>query len=150
MRRFARSGEQRSRDHDATVLSLRVLRVQEVKAAEPTYKKDDFFDLLSCDALGGSAAGGPNDWRTKLMEQKRLDMETFGGLGGIRHGAYGRGRGGGRGGHGGPGNLGGGGPGRGGPGGGPHHHGGRVSVRMLAGRVHQALGAVLVGSVCGC
>jgi hypothetical protein len=38
------------------------------------------------------------DWRQKMLEQKKIDMETFGGLGGVRHHSFGRGRGGGRGG----------------------------------------------------
>lgn len=87
-------------------------------AGDATYSKDDFFDLLSCDALRAGGAGGDNDWRTKLMDQKRLDLETFGGLGGVRHGRGGGGRHGG----GGPGGAAGGrgGPqGRGGPPGGP-------------------------------
>lgn len=61
------------------------------------YKKDDFFDMLSCEALGGGvthATTATNDWRSKMIEQKRIDMETFGGLGGVRHTAFGRGRGG--------------------------------------------------------
>lgn len=35
-----------------------------------------------------------NDWRAKHAEQKKIDIETFGGLGGIRHHTFGRGRGG--------------------------------------------------------
>ena len=50
------------------------------------------------------------DWRQKLSEQKRVDKETFGGLGGMRHHNWGRGRG--------------------GPGRGPGGRGGRVSFSL--------------------
>jgi protein LSM14 len=78
---------------------------------EKIYKKDDFFDMLSCEALGTSGAN-VSEYRSKAAEQKRIDMETFGGLGGVpRHhshyhhhhggggggGGYGQGRGGGSG-----------------------------------------------------
>eukprot|EP00983_Pelagomonas_calceolata_P043484 1138920-Pelagomonas_calceolata.AAC.2 len=56
------------------------------------------FLILQTRAATGDQRG---DWRQKLSEQKRLDMETFGGLGGVRHHSFGRGRGGGRGGMGG-------------------------------------------------
>jgi hypothetical protein len=113
--------------------------LQEVETADNSaYKKDDFFDQLSCEALGMSAQAGAckamllhnlvrssaahctkryhkhvhrrkgnlcmcscgwlADWRQKMLEQKKIDMETFGGLGGVRHHSFGRGRGGGRGG----------------------------------------------------
>mmetsp|Transcript_38559 Transcript_38559/g.114536 ORF Transcript_38559/g.114536 Transcript_38559/m.114536 type:complete len:136 (-) Transcript_38559:2168-2575(-) len=70
------------------------------------YKKDDFFDMLSCDALERSE-------RKPMSEQRRVDMETFGGLGPNygQHG-HGRGRGGGSG------------PGGGGHRGGSVQHGG--------------------------
>eukprot|EP00200_Dunaliella_tertiolecta_P005535 CAMPEP_0202346162 /NCGR_PEP_ID=MMETSP1126-20121109/5074_1 /ASSEMBLY_ACC=CAM_ASM_000457 /TAXON_ID=3047 /ORGANISM="Dunaliella tertiolecta, Strain CCMP1320" /LENGTH=387 /DNA_ID=CAMNT_0048937537 /DNA_START=67 /DNA_END=1230 /DNA_ORIENTATION=- len=74
----------------------------EISTREQVYQKDDFFDCLSCEALERSNMGDQRgDWRQKLSEQKRLDMETFGGLGGVRHHSFGRGRGGGRGGMGG-------------------------------------------------
>lgn len=50
------------------------------------YKKDDFFDQLSCEALDRNE-------RKPLSEQRRIDMETFGGLGAVRHNWGGRGRG---------------------------------------------------------
>ncbi|KAF5827613.1 hypothetical protein DUNSADRAFT_352 [Dunaliella salina] len=102
----------------------------EISTREQVYQKDDFFDCLSCEALERSNMGDQRgDWRQKLSEQKRLDMETFGGLGGVRHHSFGRGRGGGRGGMGGRGGP----PGRGaGRGEGRGYAGGRSG--MPAGR----------------
>lgn len=52
------------------------------------YKKDDFFDELSREAK----EGGPG--RSWMSEQRKLDMETFGMVGGVRpqYGRGGRGR----------------------------------------------------------
>ena len=90
--------------------------LQETENDKDSYKKDDFFDQLSCEALDRNE-------RKPLSEQRRIDMETFGGLGAMRHnyGGRGRGRGGGHyqgGGGGHPGGYQGGGGGRGGYGGG--------------------------------
>eukprot|EP01025_Chloroclados_australasicus_P026050 TRINITY_DN2589_c0_g2_i2.p1 TRINITY_DN2589_c0_g2~~TRINITY_DN2589_c0_g2_i2.p1 ORF type:complete len:388 (+),score=66.52 TRINITY_DN2589_c0_g2_i2:1084-2247(+) len=99
---------------------------QSVKEMDQVYKKDDFFDEISCEALEKQAAeqaGGMNeDVRRKMQEQRKLDMETFGGVGGAR---YGRGRGRGRGRGGGRGTYGGGRGGRGGMG----NYGGRGGNR---------------------
>ncbi|PNH06870.1 Protein decapping 5 [Tetrabaena socialis] len=96
---------------------------QEVaEAVKPrgSYAKDDFFDAISCETLermhiadpsGPGAApsappaggprmdGGRGDGRQRAADARRLDMETFGGLGGLRHNYNygGRGRGGARG-----------------------------------------------------
>jgi len=70
-----------------------------VKSGDDVYKKDDFFDSLSCEALdkqsGGHGAGG----RTRYERQRRSDAATFGYQGaGARGGRGGRGgRGSGRG-----------------------------------------------------
>eukprot|EP00877_Chromochloris_zofingiensis_P013309 jgi/Chrzof1/8231/Cz03g02110.t1 len=108
---------------------------QEAIKAQVVYKKDDFFDMMSCEALDKMVHQGESDrqqhhhhpgGRLTMAEQRRVDIETFGGVGGVRqwhHGGRGRGRGhhggrgGGRGGYGG-------GPGRGGYGGGRGYHGG--------------------------
>ncbi|KAL9231344.1 hypothetical protein vseg_006583 [Gypsophila vaccaria] len=72
---------------------------------KPVYKKDDFFDTLSCNALDRESRNG----RTRFSEQMRLDTETFGDIsrnrgfrGGRGPGRGGRSRGGyhGRGGYG--------------------------------------------------
>lgn len=60
--------------------------------------KDDFFDQLSCEALEKlrireAAEKGMDDGRGRFVDQRRLDIETFGGLGAVRHQAYGGGRG---------------------------------------------------------
>ena len=69
---------------------------------ESTYQKDDFFDAISCEALERMGQDGRTDWRSRLAEQRKVDIETFGGLSGLRHhGHYNRGRGGGGGGRGG-------------------------------------------------
>eukprot|EP00798_Chlamydomonas_sp_ICE-L_P003356 gene3356-13386_t len=77
---------------------------------------DDFFDAISCEAL---ESGGRTDWRHRMAAQRNVDMETFGGLGGVRQhhsiNYRGRGSGGGGGGRGGAPGVGG---GRGGVGGG--------------------------------
>mmetsp|Transcript_12655 Transcript_12655/g.27389 ORF Transcript_12655/g.27389 Transcript_12655/m.27389 type:complete len:406 (-) Transcript_12655:400-1617(-) len=66
--------------------------VEKVVEKDKVYQKDEFFDLISCEAL-------ERNQRTTLQEQRKIDMETFGGLGGLRHN-YGRGRGRGHGGRG--------------------------------------------------
>ncbi|XP_022733055.1 protein decapping 5-like isoform X2 [Durio zibethinus] len=50
------------------------------------YVKDDFFDSLSCDSLGGGSRG-----RTRFSEQMRRDTETFGDIPRHRGGRGGRG-----------------------------------------------------------
>ena len=70
-----------------------------VKAHPSAYKKDDFFDMVSCEALDKKAiAEGSGMGRRNMHEQRAVDIETFGGAGGVRHyrGGFG-GRGGGRG-----------------------------------------------------
>eukprot|EP00798_Chlamydomonas_sp_ICE-L_P032784 gene32784-33849_t len=65
--------------------------------------KDGFFDAISCEALERAAAAeaGRQDWKSRVAEQRKIDIETFGGLGGIRNHGHHRGRGrGGRGGYG--------------------------------------------------
>lgn len=67
------------------------------------YKKDDFFDSMSCEALEKmniDHQARREDYRTRIADQRKVDAETFGGLGSVRYG-YGRGRGRGRGGRGG-------------------------------------------------
>ncbi|KXZ43900.1 hypothetical protein GPECTOR_78g88 [Gonium pectorale] len=79
-----------------------------------SYSRDDFFDAISCETLErlnleSSVAAPPSiaapgrvdgrgDGRQRAADARRLDMETFGGLGGLRHnynyGGRGRGRGG--------------------------------------------------------
>ncbi|XP_039064047.1 protein decapping 5-like [Hibiscus syriacus] len=54
---------------------------------KPVYVKDDFFDSLSCDSLGGGFRGG----RTRFSEQMRRDTETFGDFPRHRGGRGGRG-----------------------------------------------------------
>ncbi|KAI3424368.1 hypothetical protein D9Q98_009921 [Chlorella vulgaris] len=74
-----------------------------VAAAQGTYKKDDFFDQLSCDTLErtaqnvAAASGEREDWRTKMQAQRKVDMETFGGMARAAGSYRGRGRGRGRG-----------------------------------------------------
>ncbi|KAJ9515518.1 hypothetical protein QJQ45_021662, partial [Haematococcus lacustris] len=87
-------------DFDFQAFNAKFKKDEVAKEAEEVvrdgvYKKDDFFDMLSCEALGG----GGTDYRGKMMEQKKIDMETFGGLGAVRHhsnsyNSHGRGRGG--------------------------------------------------------
>lgn len=92
-----------------------------VKAQPIKYKKDDFFDTIGCAALEKLAidTGAPRHGRN-MAEQRQIDIETFGGLGGVRHNWH-RGRGRGRGG----GGYRGGGRGGGGSGGGYGGGGGR-------------------------
>ena len=76
------------------------------KETAPTEKgdeKDDFFDQLSCEALerlnvGAGGTGQPGQPgklppRTRFAEQRKLDIETFGGTGIARRNNYGRGHG---------------------------------------------------------
>ncbi|KAK9904875.1 hypothetical protein WJX75_004412 [Coccomyxa subellipsoidea] len=72
--------------------------VKEVEAPKETYKQDDFFDSLSCEALeraGISEGSRPEkpQARTRFAEQRKVDIETFGGTGIARRNNYGRGRG---------------------------------------------------------
>lgn len=46
-----------------------------------------FFSL--CHLPTGSMAAPANDRRAKMNDQKRLDIETFGNLGGVRHTSFG-------------------------------------------------------------
>ncbi|XP_074287345.1 protein decapping 5-like [Silene latifolia] len=64
----------------------------DVPAADkkPIYKKDDFFDTLSCNALDRESRGG----RTRFSERMRVDTETFGEF--SRNQGFRGGRGGGR------------------------------------------------------
>lgn len=73
-----------------------------VAPIQATYTKDDFFDKLSCDTLerihiAEAAPGEREDWRSKMAAQRKVDMETFGGM--ARAGGSYRGRGRGRGGY---------------------------------------------------
>jgi protein LSM14 len=52
------------------------------------YKKDDFFDELSCDALDRERERGE---RTKFSEQRKIDTETFGAFPVRSRGGRGRG-----------------------------------------------------------
>lgn len=68
--------------------------VVESNAAKISYKKDDFFDEISCEALeklnvseGDGAAG---DARGRAAARRRTDIETFGGAARAQRG---RGRG---------------------------------------------------------
>ncbi|GMH42978.1 hypothetical protein BSKO_10900 [Bryopsis sp. KO-2023] len=91
-------------------------------ASVPTgkYAKDEFFDTMSCEALEKMNLGGnTNEPRRTFAEQRKVDLETFGGLArdfrGRGRGRWGgRGRGRGYGGGGGYNNYGGGGYGYGG------------------------------------
>ncbi|XP_021763513.1 protein decapping 5-like [Chenopodium quinoa] len=60
--------------------------------SKPVYKKDDFFDTLSCNALDRESRNG----RTRFSDQMRLDTETFGNFPRNRGFRGGRGPGGGR------------------------------------------------------
>ena len=77
---------------------------KESAPSEKVYEKDDFFDQLSCEALerlnvgSDGAAGQPGQpgklpLRTRFAEQRKLDIETFGGTGIARRNNYGRGGG---------------------------------------------------------
>ena len=76
---------------------------KESTPSEKVYEKDDFFDQLSCEALerlnvgagGGGQPGQPGKLppRTRFAEQRKLDIETFGGTGIARRNNYGRGHG---------------------------------------------------------
>ncbi|MEW5301648.1 MAG: hypothetical protein WDW36_004495 [Sanguina aurantia] len=72
--------------------------VKDTEGGAGEYQKDDFFDQLSCEALEKqrmreAAATGADDGRSRFVDQRRLDIETFGGLGAVRHQTYGRGAG---------------------------------------------------------
>jgi protein LSM14 len=75
-----------------------------VKAKQAAYNKDDFFDMMSCETLDKMGhAQAPDGMHNRRSMQRAVDIETFGGLGGVRHFHHrgrGRGRGGGRGGYG--------------------------------------------------
>ncbi|GAB4827431.1 hypothetical protein Ancab_034316 [Ancistrocladus abbreviatus] len=60
------------------------LRKVEIK---PVYKKDDFFDTLSCNFLDNGSRNG----RTRFSEQMRIDAETFGDFSRYQGGRGGRG-----------------------------------------------------------
>lgn len=68
------------------------------------YKKDDFFDEISCEALEkmNSEAPSAGDRRGRMAAQRKTDVETFGGAARRGRGGYVRGGrgGGGRGGRG--------------------------------------------------
>ena len=77
---------------------------KESTPSEKVYEKDDFFDQLSCEALerlslgGGGGGAGPGQPgklppRTRFAEQRKLDIETFGGTGIARRNNFGCGRG---------------------------------------------------------
>eukprot|EP00775_Hariotina_reticulata_P002566 gene2566-2868_t len=65
-----------------------------VKTQHSAYNKDDFFDMVSCEALDKmqSMEGPSGHHRRNMHEQRAVDIETFGGLGGMRH-LHHRGRG---------------------------------------------------------
>lgn len=45
------------------------------------YAKDEFFDMMSCEALEKLSMGGNTlEPRKSFQEQRKLDMETFGGI----------------------------------------------------------------------
>lgn len=97
--------------------------MQEIaEAVKPkgSYSRDDFFDAISCETLerlnindvavpaaAPVVSAGRGDGRQRAADARRLDMETFGGLGGLRHNYNYGGRGRGRGGRGGRGDMGG-------------------------------------------
>ena len=72
---------------------------KESMPTDKVYEKDDFFDQLSCEALerltigSYSAAPGKPPPRARFAEQRKLDIETFGGTGIARRSSFGRGRG---------------------------------------------------------
>lgn len=85
-----------------------------IHADRVVYKKDDFFDSISSEAMDRSEANR-EDFRSKMQHQRQTDLETFGGAalerrhyavggrggyggrGGAGRGDYQGGRGGGRG-----------------------------------------------------
>ncbi|GAB2226548.1 hypothetical protein Droror1_Dr00022358 [Drosera rotundifolia] len=54
---------------------------------KPVYKKDDFFDTLSCNTLDQDSQSG----RVRFSEQMKIDSETFGEFARFRGGGGGRG-----------------------------------------------------------
>ena len=74
---------------------------KESMPTDKVYEKDDFFDQLSCEALerltigsNSAAPGGAKPPpRARFAEQRKLDIETFGGTGIARRSSFGRGRG---------------------------------------------------------
>ncbi|TXG59193.1 hypothetical protein EZV62_017022 [Acer yangbiense] len=59
---------------------------------QPAYKKDDFFDTISCNSLGRGSRDGQN----RFSERMKLDTQTFGNFRQRHHqgyGGYGTGRG---------------------------------------------------------
>ena len=73
---------------------------KESMPTDKVYEKDDFFDQLSCEALerltigsNSAAPGGKPPPRARFAEQRKLDIETFGGTGIARRSSFGRGRG---------------------------------------------------------
>ncbi|KAF7829109.1 Decapping 5-like protein [Senna tora] len=60
--------------------------------SNPAYKKDDFFDTISCNSLSHGSRNGQN----RLSERMKLDSETFGNFHQrppVGYGGYGPGRG---------------------------------------------------------